>query len=75
MKKIGLFCVVILLLAACASKKNTSKSSSSEHGSQIKKSEYKKLSEHLNLPVDESCNIQLYRFVSDWIGTQHKDGG
>lgn len=75
MKKIGLFCVVILLFAACASKKKATSSSPSKHGSEVKRSEYKKLSEQLNVPVDESCNIQLYRFVSDWIGTPHKDGG
>jgi len=74
MKKIGLFCVVIFLLAACAGKKHAT-TTSSKPGSEIKRSEYKKLSDQLNVSVDANCNIQLYRFVSEWIGTPHKDGG
>jgi lipoprotein Spr len=71
MKNIGLFCVLILLiLSSCKSKKGVSKTKKSEYS----KKEYRELSEKLNLEIDKSDNIKLYKFVGSWLGVPHKFG-
>lgn len=71
MKNIGLFCVLVLVtLASCKSKKGVPQTKKTEPS----KKEYRELSEKLNLDIDKSDNIKLYKFVGSWLGVPHKLG-
>lgn len=71
MKNIGLFCVLVLVtLASCKGKKGVHQTKKAEPT----KKEYRELSEKLNLDIDKSDNIKLYKFVGSWLGVPHKLG-
>ncbi len=71
MRNIGLFCVLFLVtLASCKSKKGVPQTKKTEPD----RKEYRELSEKLNLDIDKSDNIKLYKFVSSWLGVPHKLG-
>lgn len=70
-KYIGLFFLLIVLLGtACKSKKGVTKNNKAKGTNK----ELKVLSEKLNLELDKSDNIHLYKFVAKWLGTPHKLG-
>ncbi len=70
MRRIGFFCVLILVtLTSCKSKKAVTKNTR-----QPANKEYRELSKKLNLEVDKSDNIKLYKFVGNWLGVPHKLG-
>ncbi len=71
MKNIGLFCIlVVVTLASCKSKKGVPQTKKTEPT----RKEYRELSEKLNLDIDKSDNIKLYKFVGNWLGVPHKLG-
>jgi cell wall-associated NlpC family hydrolase len=71
MKNIGLFCVLFLVtLASCKSKKGVHQTPKTA----FTKKEYRALSEKLNLEINKSDNIKLYKFIGNWLGVPHKLG-
>ena len=67
MKYIWLIYSALVILASCTTHKKTAESKAQK--------EVVKLGQKLNIEIDESCNLKLYRLIAEWYGTPHKDGG
>lgn len=66
-KYVWLICFTLVILTSCSTHKKTAKPNTPK--------EIVKLGQKLNIELDESSNIKLYRLIDEWYGTPHKDGG